>query len=551
MNLVHVRLDQNHMATTFEFCVSCSAEDAAHADLALSEAHLLVTRLETELSEFLSESPVYQLNRAAPGVEISMPESVIELLEHSQRLQRLSLGSFNATAKSSKPDGSELKGLPRVSFSRERQTAWRNDGGARLGFGAIGKGYALDRTRKVIEQAGFTNYLLSAGGSSLLLSGFAAPGRPWKWGWSWSSDQQDGNCLGIPFIHASGTPIAIGVSGTHEKGEHLIDARSGETVRQANAPARSALVAHRSATDADALSTALFVAGWEDARRFIASIPASAPALAAIDPDGTPRWNGIFQRYFGRAVIEGAARAVGLALALCIATAAAATSALAEDAAIDLSGGAPSFNNPYLTERNWAWAMLPLFALALVALHLRKNRRPNAMKPPKPRNVFGMLALPFALWALVEQQSHAVEIEAKNKAIVALLGTPKAFRKSVSVEGKETELFYSKNAQGKADHIAVIETGLYPPNCTHTWAVGINPASGAVTEVRVIEMGCPHAFPTRAGSFLDQFKGKGPADVAKLDSQIDMVAKATGSAKLATDAVKRSIIAVTKIKGQI
>jgi thiamine biosynthesis lipoprotein ApbE len=61
---------------------------------------------------------------------------------------------------------------------------------------------------------------------------------------------------------------------------------------------RSALVAHPSATWADALSTALFVSGWEDSmKRFEALAP--APALAVIDESGTPRWNGLFQNLWG------------------------------------------------------------------------------------------------------------------------------------------------------------------------------------------------------------------------------------------------------------
>ena len=99
--------------------------------------------------------------------------------------------------------------------------------------------------------------------------------------------------------------------------------------------------------------------------------------------------------------------------------------------------------------------------------------------------------------------------------------------------------------------MAFIQKGIYEPNCTHTWAIGIDPKTGKVTQVRVIEMSCPHAFPTKADSFLDQFKGKGPADAATLDSSIATIAKATGSCKLATDAVKRSIVDFNQVKGQI
>ena len=74
---------------------------------------------------------------------------------------------------------------------------------------------------------------------------------------------------------------------------------------------------------------------------------------------------------------------------------------------------------------------------------------------------------------------------------------------------------------------------------------------GKVTEVRAQEMQCPHAFPAKAASFLDQYKGLGPADVESLKGKVNTIAKATGSCDLATDAVKASITKFQEIKGQL
>ena len=156
----------------------------------------------------------------------------------------------------------------------------------------------------------------------------------------------------------------------------------------------------------------------------------------------------------------------------------------------------------------------------------------------------------FLLWSSLES-AYAVEIEPTGKALLAILGTPKVVKKSLKASGKPVELYIAKDAAGKSTSVAFIQKGVYEPNCTHTWAVGINPSDGKVSQVRVIEMSCAHAFPTRATSFLDQYKGKGIADVATLDSSVSKLAKATGSSKLATDAVKLSITAFNQIKGQI
>lgn len=364
------------MATTFEFRVSCEEKLAGLADRTLAEAQRLMHRLEHELSEFLPETPVARLNRAEPLRPVEMPGSALELLERSERLRAQTEGAFNCAAKSRW----ELvaPSAARVAFRRDgaRGFAWRLDDGARIGFGAIGKGYAIDRARELLERAGFTNYLLSAGGSSLAIAGYAGPGRPWRWGWSWERDAEGAN-RGLALSHPSGTPIAIGVSGTHEKGNHLIDPRRlGETPVNA----ASALVAHPSATDADALSTALYVAGWEKGLRLLQSSTAS-PAAAEIGEGGVPRWNGIFQRFWGSlapalvalALLAPAARADDPAPAPSEAAPAADTSSPSSDE-VDLSAMGMDAFTPYVTERNPYWIALPLFAITVVLVHLRKNR---------------------------------------------------------------------------------------------------------------------------------------------------------------------------------
>jgi len=112
-------------------------------------------------------------------------------------------------------------------------------------------------------------------------------------------------------------------------------------------------------------------------------------------------------------------------------------------------------------------------------------------------------------------------------------------------------VFYAKGADGKATRLAFVQEGIYKPSCTHTWIVGVDVASGSVTEVRPVEMSCPHAFPTKEDSFLGQFKGKAIADASKLDGDISVVAKATGSSKLAIDAVKKSLKTAKELQGQL
>lgn len=155
-----------------------------------------------------------------------------------------------------------------------------------------------------------------------------------------------------------------------------------------------------------------------------------------------------------------------------------------------------------------------------------------------------------ALW-LHAQVASATQFEPLGKALSTLLESTKPFTKKFKRGAEEVVLFYTKDDAGKLKKIAVIEKGVYEPNCTHTWAVGIDAETGKVDQVRVVEMSCPHAFPTQKEGYLSQYKGKGPADVKKLDDDIKTIAKATGSSKLATNAVKKSIQLVSTVKGKL
>jgi len=147
--------------------------------------------------------------------------------------------------------------------------------------------------------------------------------------------------------------------------------------------------------------------------------------------------------------------------------------------------------------------------------------------------------------------AFATEFESLGQAVAASLGTKKAFKKSFAFENKPLDVFYSKDASGNPTKYAFVQKGIYEPNCTHTWVVGVDATTGKVNGVRVVEMSCPHAYPTKTESFLGQFVGKGPADAAKLKGEVTPIAKATGSANLAIDAVRKSIVAASKLKGKI
>lgn len=529
------------MATTFDFRISCESKLTALADRTLEAAHRMVTQLEAELSEFKPESPVYQLNHAKPGERIVFTPSAYELLLKSMEVSRQTQRAFNPLAKSK-----DVAGLNWDPVTRE---VWRLSEGTWLGFGAIGKGYALDRVRTLVEDAGFENYILSGGGSSVVMAGLEGPQRPWQWGWSWKKNESGEN-LGLSLVHHEGKRIALGVSGTHEKGNHLIS-----TDGPLRSALKSAVIATQSATEADALSTALFVSGWDQLKSGFKDL-ALPPGAAWIDETETPHWNGTFHNLWKNSLgslLMFAAAFLGGLLSLSLT----AQKALCDES-IDLGAGdgANAFT-PYLFDRSPIWVLLPIAFFLVVLLHLKKTKPKVENKgslmnfTPKPNvkntTTISTLLVASALYLSVETAS-AADIEPLNHAVVALLGTTKAFKKSVNDGQGDVPVFYSKDAKGKPEKIVFIEKGIYPPSCTHTWAVGFDARTNKLTDIRPIEMSCPHALPTKSASYLDQYKGKTPADAPKIDAAIHVIAKATGTCVILNDVVKRSLLSLAKAK---
>lgn len=327
-----VRVSQNHMNTTFHFIVS--TREPRRAKAVLEEAQRRMTVLEHELSEFLPGSPVYQINHVRAFEKIPVTKSFLEVWNLAQTAHQISSGFDSLVKSRAKHSGIQMKS----GF------AWRTDDETHVSFGAIGKGYAIDEARLLIIQEGFSDYCLNAGGSSLAFAGFKFEGVPWDFAWSWENGQ------GISLLHSSGDNVCIGVSGLITQQAHLIDPSS----KTSCAGCLTSLVGHPSAAMADALSTAVFVRGFDAAIQELSKMT-FRPAIAVIENDKRPRWNGLFRHWWG-----------AIAFFLC-------TVGVADDEVIDFSD--LSDFTPYLHDTNAAWILLPLLTLLWVFWHLQQQEK--------------------------------------------------------------------------------------------------------------------------------------------------------------------------------
>jgi thiamine biosynthesis lipoprotein len=208
------RFSRAAMATVFE--VRCIHAETGYAGQAARAAFDLLDRLERELSRFIANSDISRINHLAAGERTRVSPWTMECLEIARRLYVLTGGAFDVTIGS---------GTERLDLDPDGLTIHAREGGARLDLGGIGKGYAVDRMAEVLEEWEIPCALVHGGFSSVL----ALEAPPDRDGWPLTlSAPGPGN--GRVLARVSARRTAFSASGV-QKGEHIVDPRTGRPVR--------------------------------------------------------------------------------------------------------------------------------------------------------------------------------------------------------------------------------------------------------------------------------------------------------------------------------
>jgi thiamine biosynthesis lipoprotein len=279
-----VLLARQAMATRFE--IALHGENPARLRGAGEEALAEVERIEAQLSIYQPTSELARVNACAAREAVRVTPPVFRLLEQARQLHQASGGAFDITiaplvrcwgfmeGSGSWPDAGELArvrrhvGMEHVILDAENLTVRFDDAGVMLDLGAIGKGFAIDRAAEILREAGVASALLHGGTSTVY--GLGRP--PGEEAWKVAIESPSGGGA-TPQLLAT-VPLqdeALSVSAVwgkcfeHEEKTfgHVLDPRTGQPV----ANAVLAAVALPSATETDALSTALLVAGPEGHER--------------------------------------------------------------------------------------------------------------------------------------------------------------------------------------------------------------------------------------------------------------------------------------------
>lgn len=307
-----LQLGRRAMASEFQVIFNLGQYENA-VEVALTALDLLEP-LEDMMSFFRPQGELGRINAEAFQREVEVSAELWELLVYCRQLWEATDGAFDITAaplwqvwgfarrEGRLPNDSEIReawelcGWRWVELDARRQTIRFHKPGVALNLGSVGKGYALDRLAKVIIEAGIGDFALHGGLSSVFAMGDSwelspAEGTEGPQGWpiGLSDPLHPGRRVGRVWLKAQG----LGTSGTAlqffwHKGKrfgHILDPRTGYPADEV----LSVTVLAPTAAEADALATAFFILGPNDARRFCQQRRNVAGIFLLNTPAGIPQ----------------------------------------------------------------------------------------------------------------------------------------------------------------------------------------------------------------------------------------------------------------------
>ena len=271
------------MGSRFDITVVGGSEAWANEkiDLAIAE----IRRIEALISTWQEHSEASRINQEAGIQPVKVSEELFQLIERSVKVSDLTNGAFDITfggldKKIWRFDGS-LTTLPdsaiaaqsirlinyrNIILDKGEMTVFLKEQGMRIGFGAIGKGYAAEKVKGLLQREGVSAGIVNAGGD-LTAWGTQANGH------SWTVGIADPGAQDRAFSWLTIDNQAVVTSGNYEKYaiidgkkySHIVDPRTGYPV----SGLQSVTILCPNAELADALATAVYVMGANDGLELI------------------------------------------------------------------------------------------------------------------------------------------------------------------------------------------------------------------------------------------------------------------------------------------
>jgi len=265
------------MGNRFEISVVAAVEDEIWANNCIETAIGEIARIEKLLTTYDENSQLSLINKQAGIAPVKVDKEVVELIERAKKISDITQGAFDISygsidkklwnfdkSMTALPDEETAKNLVRlINYKNiftdiQNQTVFLKEKGMRIGFGGIGKGYAAERAKYLLQQNGVESGIVNAAGD-LTTWGKHPDGKPWTIGIANPDSVRDA------FSWMDITNMSVATSGNYEKFvviggkkySHTINPKTGMPVQGI----KSVTIISPNAEIADAFATPVMVMG--------------------------------------------------------------------------------------------------------------------------------------------------------------------------------------------------------------------------------------------------------------------------------------------------
>jgi len=263
------------MGNHFELSAVTEREDLANEGIDAGVRE--IQRIEKLLTTYDEDSETSLINAHAGIAAVPVSRETFGLIERSIRISQITQGAFDITYGSVDrrlwnfdttlqrlPDKDtaakmvKLINYRNIILDKEHSTVLLKEKGMRIGFGGIGKGYAAEKAKTVMQAMGVAGGVVNASGD-LTAWGYQPDGQPWTIG------IVNPNAAGQIFSMLDVTGLALATSGNYEKYiiidgkkySHTINPRTGLPVTGI----KSVTILCPNAEIADAMATPVMIMG--------------------------------------------------------------------------------------------------------------------------------------------------------------------------------------------------------------------------------------------------------------------------------------------------
>ncbi|WP_312823319.1 FAD:protein FMN transferase [Epilithonimonas sp.] len=277
----------NLMGSQFEITVV--EKDFISAEQAIDKAITEITRIENLISEWRPETPISQVNRNAGIQPVKVDQEVIDLTKLALQFSRLTDGAFDISivamdkiwkfddTMETLPNAEAIQssirnvGYQNIEIDSINSTLFLKKKGMKIGFGSIGKGYAADRARTLLKQAGVLGGIINASGD---ISTWGTQPNGDAWAIGVNNPFRNGK---VAAVIQKKTEMSMTTSGNYEKFveingkrySHIINPKTGIP----STGLTSVTIIGPDATTANGFSTSLMVLGKKKGKKLMKQFP--------------------------------------------------------------------------------------------------------------------------------------------------------------------------------------------------------------------------------------------------------------------------------------